>query len=48
MFSYLLHLVHASAHDVTGICFVVILMGPVLLASRVDLNAHELNRTDEV
>jgi hypothetical protein len=48
MLSDLLSLIHASASDLIGICFAVVLFTPVVLASLVDLNAEELNRTDEV
>jgi len=42
----LLHHIHELAHDLIGVCFAVVLLAPVLLASRVDLDAEDLNRID--
>jgi hypothetical protein len=44
MFSDLHSLVHTFASELIGVCFILILLVPVLLAMRIDLNADDLNQ----
>jgi hypothetical protein len=44
MFSDLYPLVHTFAPELIGVCFILILLVPVLLAMRIDLNADDLNQ----
>jgi hypothetical protein len=46
MFSDLHSLVHTFAPELIGVCFCLILLVPVLLATRIDLNADDLNQFD--